>query len=404
MMRPLLFFPLLFALHIACAQAEEQSSCVGCHQDLWQEMATSVHTKHGISCHDCHGGDPSESNQEAAKATGSGYIGIPDKVAAVGKCGACHSNVEKMNAYGVRTDQLALYQTSHHGRALFEKGNAKVAACTDCHGYHDVLPVSDPASPVYPLHVPKTCNRCHGNESLMSRHNLPSDIFKKYEGSVHGRALFEKKDTGVAHCASCHGSHGAVPPGVHEIGATCGKCHANEKKFFLTSVHAPLVSEGKFSECITCHGNHEVAKAGAALYETACVKCHAAGTKGFETAQWFRETASEAKRMVDDAGVLLKHAAREGYFVEDEQSQLEEMKTGFIEMGPAQHSLQSDTLRDLSRRVTEGYERITQEVGRKKKLLRLRKLALIPLWIFIVVMSALLWARYKQLRRSQGRK
>jgi hypothetical protein len=35
------------------------------------------------------------------------------------------------------------------------------AVCTDCHGVHDILPASDPASTVNPDHLLATCQKCH---------------------------------------------------------------------------------------------------------------------------------------------------------------------------------------------------------------------------------------------------
>ncbi|MBI1977804.1 MAG: cytochrome c3 family protein, partial [Candidatus Omnitrophica bacterium] len=221
-------------------------------------MKTSIHSQNGILCQDCHGGDPTKLDFELAKAPSTGFIGKPTKKQIVERCGECHGDVERMNFYGIRADQLVRYKTSVHGKKLLLAGDEKVAACTDCHGSHHVVSVSDTNSPVYPLNLPNTCNQCHGDKKLMDQYHLPSDVFQTYRASVHGRALFEKKDLSVANCASCHGSHGAVPPGVRHIGETCGKCHINEKKYFLESVHAPVMKEGKFSECISCHGNHGV--------------------------------------------------------------------------------------------------------------------------------------------------
>lgn len=217
----LLFFFLFFGFsNLAGAQSAEENFCVTCHSDIWEkELQGSVHGREKILCQDCHGGDPTKLDFDLAKAPGTGFIGIPNKKQIAETCGSCHANVEKMNFYGLRTDQLARYKTSVHGKKLFGEGDSHVAACSDCHGHHNVLPIADPNSPVYPLNVPKTCNRCHGSRALMEPYGLPSDIFETYRASVHGRALFQKKDLSVATCTSCHGSHGAIPPGVKEVGA-----------------------------------------------------------------------------------------------------------------------------------------------------------------------------------------
>lgn len=380
------------------------NSCVRCHQDTWEEIKNSIHSRHGVLCQDCHGGDPSKPDQESAMSPAAGYIGIPDKKQIVQKCGECHANVEVMNFYGIRTDQLARYQTSMHGKKLFE-GDNRVAACSDCHGYHEVLAVEDPNSSVYPLNLPQTCNRCHGNAKLMDHYRLPADIYEVYRASVHGKALFEKKDLSVANCASCHGSHGAVPPGVREVGATCGKCHVNEKKFFLESVHAKISEEGKFSECISCHGHHGVQHATNDLYETTCVKCHTGESKAAQEGKRILAAFVNSEQSVRSASDRIREASIKGIFVEDEEALLEEAKTNFIAMAPAQHSLAYEKISGFHEKLTANTASIEDSIEKKQRNLKWRKVALIPVWILIVVMVIALWTKYKRLQFwRQGRK
>ena len=388
--------------HPAFAESPKENTCIGCHSDTADEIKGSVHFQQGILCQNCHGGDPTKDDMEAAHAPAAGFIGVPDKKAIAEKCGSCHADVEVMNFYGVRTDQLARYKTSKHGKKLLLEGDTHVAVCSDCHGYHNVLPVSDPNSPVYPLNVPKTCNHCHGNEKLMSAYHLPSDIFKTYESSVHGRALFEKKDISVANCVSCHGSHGAVPPGVKDVATTCGKCHANEKKYFLESVHAKAQEQGKFSECISCHGNHGVEPVTKALFEKACTKCHEPGSEGAKLARTLEDLMGDAEAKFTLAESQVKQASIEGLYVEEETAALEEIKTNVIAMKPLQHTLSSSKLDELHKKVVSATEQIQANIHEKRRSIRRHKLALIPIWILIFVVISALWAKYKQL--TQGKK
>jgi hypothetical protein len=380
------------------SQEPEDNSCVTCHSDLWEGMKSSVHSQHGVFCQDCHGGDPTQLDFDLAKAPETGFIGIPDKKKIVNQCGTCHSDVEKMNPYGLRTDQLARYQTSVHGKKLLIGGDSHVAACTDCHGHHDVLPISDPNSPVYPLNIPNTCNRCHGDKKLMDQYQLPSDIFETYRSSVHGQALFEKKDLSVANCVSCHGSHGAVPPGVKEIGAVCGKCHINESKYFLESVHAGPMRQGKFSECISCHGNHGVQPASPDLYQKSCLQCHDAQSTAFQQGHRLQEMFHESSQAFETARSEVKDASIHGIFVEEESSLLEEARSGMIEMAPAQHTLSLASISELESKVISLAEKVKGEIQRKRQNLKWRKLALIPLWIFVLVMVLALRAKYHELK------
>lgn len=398
-----IFLSFFFFQPAAASEAPAPNFCVDCHGDIADETAGSIHTRQAVSCSQCHGGDPTKDDMEAAKAPGTGFLGRPDKKQVVETCGSCHADIERMNFYGIRTDQLARYKTSHHGKALLEKGNTDVAACTDCHGSHHVLPVADPNSPVYPLNLPKTCARCHSDQALMDAHNLPSDALKKYESSVHGRALFEKKDLSVANCASCHGSHGAVPPGVKDVATTCGKCHVNERKYFLESPHAELEKQGRFSECVSCHGNHAVEPADIRLFQTACVKCHAQ-TAPLELGLEIARSIGDAEEQLAKTSQLVKQASIEGFFVEEEGGLLEEMKTGVVEMKPLQHTLSSAKMEELNTRVTAGARSVEAKIREKRRNVLWRKQALVAIWIFILVMVAALWTQYNRVTAGKHKR
>ena len=273
-----------------------------------------------------------------------------------------------------------------------------MAVCSDCHGHHNVLPISDTQSPVYPLNLPKTCNQCHGDEKLMSQYHLPADIFKTYESSVHGKALFEKKDLSVAQCVSCHGSHGAIPPGVKEIGAACGKCHVNEKKYFLESVHAQVAQQGKFSECISCHGFHGIQHADRTLYQETCVKCHTQGSKAVKEGEKISQILGQSEHELKSAETLVKKAAIDGMFVEEEQGALDEAKTNVIAMAPLQHSLSLSRISGLHQKFTEVADEIQTRIYKKRSALKWRKILLIPIWLLVLTMMVALWMKYKQLK------
>ncbi len=377
------------------------NSCVACHSDMWDEVKGSAHSQQGIYCNKCHGGDPAQDDKDLAKGPGTGYIGIPDKKQTMELCGNCHSDVSTMNFYGTRTDQLAQYKTSHHGKKLLEEGNTKVAVCSDCHGYHEVLKISDPNSSVYPGNLPKTCAKCHGNEKLMHSFGLPSDVFEKYKNSVHGKALFEKGDTSAANCASCHGSHGAVPPGFREVGATCGKCHINEKARFLESVHASITEGDKFSECVSCHSNHDVQPVSIALYDQACVKCHTPESKAFQQGQAIKKILQKADSELKDTRGIVKQAGIEGFFIEEEEALLEEVRSKVLEMQPLQHKLIYDELSDLYNQSAVKIKEIKASIDGKRKGLKWRKVGLVVLWIFILIMVLALNAEYKRLKLEE---
>ena len=82
-----------------------------------------------------------------------------------------------------RTDQLAEYWTSGHGKALKATGDPKVATCISCHGKphgsaedtgpHGIRAVDDLESPVYHTRVAKTCAKCHADAKVMAGYHIP---------------------------------------------------------------------------------------------------------------------------------------------------------------------------------------------------------------------------------------
>ncbi len=147
-------------------------------------------------------------------------------------CGQCHSEIAKV------------YLSSIHGQAM-QAGAEDAPFCTDCHGEHLILGPQEAASPVSAARVSSvTCGRCHSDERLEARYNLPADRVPSYATSYHGLALRAGSQT-VANCASCHGIHNIFPSTdprstVHpaNLAHTCGNCHAGAgSRFAIGPVH-----------------------------------------------------------------------------------------------------------------------------------------------------------------------
>ena len=79
--------------------------------------------------------------------------------------------------------------------------------------------------------------------------------------SVHWAAMTAKGDLSAPTCNSCHGNHGAVPPGVNWVGNVCGQCHTVQADLFKSSVHAKAFTEMGTPGCATCHENHAIRRA-----------------------------------------------------------------------------------------------------------------------------------------------
>jgi cytochrome b6-f complex iron-sulfur subunit len=251
--------------------------CADCHAEQGAQFVESVHA-HAITCDECHGGEkfytlPADQDWRlhagagAEGATpfdhGARFRGKLVRVDVPTACGTCHSDVARMNPYGLRTDQLAAYRLSGHGRRLAEAGDDRVAVCIDCHGAHDVLRVNNPKARTYFQNIPDTCGRCHGDPALMSQYQLPVTIVEQYRDSIHGRNVLAG-DAGSPNCATCHGSHAAAPPGFSEVGHVCARCHAQIEEHFSSNIHSRLPL---YPYCVGCHAeggqrwNHQIQEA-----------------------------------------------------------------------------------------------------------------------------------------------
>jgi hypothetical protein len=262
-----------------------KNSCLDCHSAVNDKQATistdfksSAHAAAGVTCADCHGGDPSSDQITVAMDPKKGFVGVPTRLGTVGLCASCHADPVRMKPYNLATDQYAKYFTSVHGQQLLTKQDTRVAICTDCHGVHDIKKVSDPTSRVAVLNQPKLCASCHADAARMAPYGIPTDQYDIYAKSVHGVALLVNKDTRAPSCVGCHGSHDAQPPTSATVVAVCGKCHTATQKLYEESRHSQLPAATP--QCWTCHGWHDVSQPSSALFfhdltpNYTCVTCH----------------------------------------------------------------------------------------------------------------------------------
>lgn len=135
---------LLFSFWQGQAWAEEETVCLQCHvaqPDALGEAVIdwrqSVHAVNGISCHDCHGGDPTDFAM--AMSPERGFLGVPVGNDIPAFCGKCHLGVAD------------IYRDSAHGRALGKGG----PQCVTCHDNHRVQLAS------HDLINEQDCSRCH---------------------------------------------------------------------------------------------------------------------------------------------------------------------------------------------------------------------------------------------------
>lgn len=374
---------------------EEGDSCVECHQSLGdehevvsQQWENSVHGKAGVSCSDCHGGDPRTDEMNASMSVEAGFLGVPPRALIPRICGGCHSDVERMRQYNLPTDQYTKYMNSVHGERLKSEGDANVALCVDCHGSHDVQSAADPSSPVYPLNVPELCAGCHSDADRMKPYGIPTGQFEVYKESVHGKAVLEDQNLRAANCVSCHGSHAAKPPTSEEVINVCGKCHSATLNYYEESLHSRLQREGP--QCWTCHGTHDVSKPGEHLFlfdegedppeppcgschineqeyridrtlfsdpkVRRCATCHHPGSMIGTQVEALRESLLEAAHAFEEAEQTIQQAKARGMIVTDAETKLTEARTDLIRARAALHTTKLPAVTELTDAATASAE------------------------------------------------
>lgn len=124
--------------------AQEETVCIQCHSGQSGHLAVpveewrqSIHAANGISCHGCHGGDPTDFAM--AMSPERGFLGAPEYAEVPEFCGRCHVGV------------LQDYSESAHGQAV-ESGGAQ---CVMCHQAHAIKEAE------IDLINEQDCSRCH---------------------------------------------------------------------------------------------------------------------------------------------------------------------------------------------------------------------------------------------------
>lgn len=246
-----------------------------------QKFAGSVHGQNGAACTSCHGDITGFPHPELTVETSRELIIRYNEA-----CAQCHSSIREETMGSV------------HEVAL-DAGNNNAAACSDCHGAHDVRRPSE-----LRVEYSLVCRKCH------------SDVYDMYAGSVHGEALRDYHNLDVPSCVDCHGAHkidGPLHPRFHLFSPKiCEGCHSNRElmdkygfrsdiyRTYMTDFHGATIFFDQVTApdqgtdkpvCIDCHGVHDIrttddplsSVAPANILET-CKRCHPNAAAGFESA------------------------------------------------------------------------------------------------------------------------
>ncbi|MDH3372058.1 MAG: cytochrome c3 family protein [Gammaproteobacteria bacterium] len=119
-------------------------TCGVCHHGIEEEFRTSIHwtddpdaEEEHPTCEDCH------ASHTISRIDKPGF-----RTRMMEQCGQCH------------VEQAETFFDTFHGK-VSRLGGEGVAKCYDCHGIHDILPPTEPASHLSRDNVVATCGQCH---------------------------------------------------------------------------------------------------------------------------------------------------------------------------------------------------------------------------------------------------
>ncbi len=199
---------------------------------------------------------------------------------------------------GCHFDNYTKTLDSVHYRVL-ARGDLRAPLCVDCHGAHDVTDPDLPRS-----RISRTCATCHG------------EVYQRYAGSVHGKALLQEGNVDVPVCTDCHRSHDIEDPRTASFRLKtpelCATCHTNGElmrryglstnvlQTYLKDFHGMTASFYRREQitpaaftavCTDCHGVHEIlpvkdprSAVMKANLVRVCRKCHPEATENFPAA------------------------------------------------------------------------------------------------------------------------
>lgn len=336
------------------AQTQTKNSCLDCHSALpdpygvtAETFAQDIHAQKGLTCSSCHGGDPTSDDPNVAMSKKAGWKGHIDRKQIPQLCGSCHSDAAYMKQFNpsLRTDQLSEYKTSVHGKRL-AAGDTKVAVCVDCHSVHDLKPPSDPRSKVNPVNVASTCAHCHADAEHMKGYNIPTDQFANYSKSVHHDAIVLRGDLSAPTCSTCHGNHGATPPGVDKVANVCSTCHVFQAQMYEKSTHKEAFQKAALPGCVVCHSNHGIphptdAKLGTGP-EAVCMRCHTPGDVCDQARAGFLSDLKQLEDAIKKADHSLAVADSSGMEVSEAQLAQSQARDSLTKARVTIHSFRKD--------------------------------------------------------------
>ncbi len=278
----LLATPFAYAADDAAAPGDEQAAptdeakdagkrlipnkrCLKCHNDEDEKIETRDDGTQINIFVDAEQFDKSVHAEIKCHACHNAIVKLPhdEPLSSSVSCVQCHqqeweaqkdSADPKYKRLDVVMQQIDSFMHSVHARPNKKDQSRTNATCYDCHEPHNIGTLGSEQRAEHRLKNPEVCGRCHEEQK------------KDYLTSVHGKAVTEKQDAEAAVCSDCHTTHDIASPKGDamklKIIANCGDCHKDAQKTYMASYHGQVSRLGytNTAKCFDCHGGHKIAK------------------------------------------------------------------------------------------------------------------------------------------------
>ena len=256
--------------------SEESNACLDCHAkrgiikrfqnsesiEAYVDIDKFKSSAHNLlTCADCHN-DFSEGKHPKTRFKSKEQYKIRSSLV----CRKCHIDEQ-------------IKERSIHARLLTEEKEGKLHICTNCHGAHEIMPLTGEKNFTNEEHY---CLKCHGNGLNMTLRN-GEKLSLKIDASLLKHSVHKKLS-----CQDCHfGFSDAQHPkrnfsGIREFSIAsadmCRRCHFDKYTKSMEGIHYAQLNQGnlKAPVCTDCHGSHSISHASKERIFTTkrCQRCH----------------------------------------------------------------------------------------------------------------------------------
>jgi len=224
--------PVTMDSHVLAGSMHEDLRCQDCHTDIEgyphgappADNFRDLQIYYSQSCADCH----TDEGMHQVDSVHAQLQAAGVREAAV--CSDCHGSHDVQPISRATHPEVsptasadtclqchsgihAAFAASVHGEALVS-GNPDVPTCITCHPAHTA---TDPRTLEFRLQSPEMCGSCHADKTLMAKYGISTDVFDTYVADFHGTTvmMFNKthpdQATNKAVCIDCHGVHDIAP-------------------------------------------------------------------------------------------------------------------------------------------------------------------------------------------------